>query len=414
MPQRRVVITGIGMVTPIGIGKEWFWKAALTGHSGVRRIQAFDPSGYKTQIAADVKDFYPSSYLDPGQANRMDRCIQFAVAAAKMAVEDAAIDLSREFTDRIGVSMGSGLGGMVFVESQLVQLYRCGRPQDTHPLLVPKVMPSSTSAQVSMVLGLRGPSWTVAAACSSGAHAVTYAAEMIKWGRCDLMIAGGAEACIQPLTMAGFSALRVLSCRNDEPERASRPFDRWRDGFVMGEGAGVLVMEDLVHARRRKADIYAEFLGYGAASEAYHMVMPEPSGREIARCMELALKDARIPPEQVGYVNAHGTSTLLNDAVETRAMKAVFREHAARLLVNSTKSLIGHTIGAAGAIELAVCALTIQTGMVHPTINQEERDPECDLNYVPNEACEKPVRVALSNAFAFGGSNVSVVLGAFP
>ena len=413
MTHRRVVVTGLGVVSPIGSGKEAFWAALLEGKSGIRSIQSFDASSFSCRIAGEVLDFRPEDYIPAAEIPKLSRTSQFAMAAAKMAIDDAQIDFSGEERSRIGVVVGTGLGGMGIYETQLRRLFETNNPRRVHPWSIPLGMSNAAAAEIAISYGLKGPNMTVSTACSSGSHAIGYGLDLIRMGKADLIVAGGTEACILPGVLAGFCSLRALSMRNEAPDRASRPFDKKRDGFAMGEGAGIIVLEALERAKRRGANIYAEILGYGATCEATHIVHPESTGREEANVMELALQDAGISPREVDYINTHGTSTVLNDSVETKAIKRIFGEHAYRISLDSTKSMIGHTIGAAGAIEGMVCALTLQRGVIHPTINYEEPDPECDLDYTPNRACEREVNVALSNSFGFGSNNSCLVMKAF-
>ena len=413
MTSRRVVITGLGVVSSIGLGKEAFWSALLEGKSGIRRIQSFDASSYSCQFAGEISDFRPEDYIPPSEVPKLSRNTQFARAAAKMAIDDAHLDFSKENTCRVGVAIGIGLGGMDIYEAQLRTLFETNNPRRVHPWSVPLIMSNAAAAEVAISFGLKGPNMTVSTACSSGSHAIGYGFDLIRMGKADFFIAGGTEACILPGVLASFCSLRALSIRNEAPHRASRPFDKKRDGFAMGEGAGIIVLETLESAKERGVTPYAEVVGYGATSEATHIVHPEGTGSEAARVIELALQDAGISPDQVDYINTHGTSTVLNDLVETRAIKKVFGEHAYRISLDSTKSMIGHTIGAAGAIEGIVCALTLRRNVIHPTINYEEPDPECDLDYTPNQARQRDVKVALSNSFGFGGNNSCLVMKAF-
>jgi len=413
MTGRRVVITGLGVVSSIGQGKEAFWSALLEGKSGIRRIQSFDVSAYSCQFAGEIADFRPEDHILPAEVAKLSRNSQFAVAAAKMAIDDAHLDSSEENSCRVGVAMGIGLGGMDVYEAQLRRLFETHSPRRVHPWSVPLIMANAAASEVAISFGLKGPNMTFSTACSSGAHAIGYGFDLIRMGKADFVIAGGTEACILPGVLAAFCSLRAVSTRNEAPQRASRPFDKGRDGFALGEGAGIVVLETLESARKRGVAIYGEVVGYGATSDAIHIVHPENSGTEEARVIELALKDARVSSDEVDYINTHGTSTVLNDLVETRAIKKVFGDHAYRISLDSTKSMIGHPIGAAGAIEVIACALTLQRGVIHPTINYEEADPECDLDYTPNQARERDVKVALSNSFGFGGNNSCLVMKAF-
>jgi 3-oxoacyl-[acyl-carrier-protein] synthase II len=413
MTDRRVVITGLGVVSSIGLGKEAFWSALLEGKSGIRPIQSFDASSYSSRFAGEIADFRPEDHIPPAQVPKLSRNSQFAAAAAKLAIDDAHLDFSKENSCRVGVVMGVGLGGMDFYEAQLRRLFETNSPRRVHPWSVPLIMPNAAASEVAISYGLKGPNMTFSTACSSGSHAIGYGFDLIRMGKADFVIAGGTEACILPGVLAAFCSLRALSTRNDAPQRASRPFDKERDGFALGEGAGIIVLETLESARARGVAIYGEVIGYGASSEATHIVHPENTGAEAARVIELALQDAGISPDQVDYINTHGTSTVLNDVVETRAIKRIFGQRAYRISLDSTKSMIGHSIGAAGAIEVIACALTLQRGVIHPTINYEEPDPECDLDYTPNQARERDVKVALSNSFGFGGNNSCLAMKAF-
>ncbi|WP_447974008.1 beta-ketoacyl-ACP synthase II [Nitrospira sp. Kam-Ns4a] len=410
---KRVVITGVGVVSPIGIGVDQFWKSALEGRSGISAIRSFSEfpiEAYRSRVAGQVLDFTPTQYLDSTQAERVDRYAQFALVAVKEAMADAGLRLDREDPHRVGVIVGAGMGGMVMGEREITQLYHTQKPHRVHPNFIPTITLNSASGIVAVATGARGLNLTISTACSSSAHALGQALTSIRSGQADVVITAGADASITPLVFAGFCSLRALSTRfNDRPELASRPFDRARDGFVMGEGAGALILESLAHARRRGARIYAEVAGYGATSEAYHMVIPREDGEEVATTIEMALRDAQVPPSQVDYVNAHATSTPIGDAVEVRALRRVFQARADDLVVNATKSMIGHTLGAAGAIGGIVCALTLSTGLVHPTINYEDPDPACALPGISSKTQERRLRVALLNAFGFGSNNAAVV-----
>lgn len=411
---RRVVITGIGIVSPIGIGIDKFWEAAISGTCGVGRISDFDVSAYKSQVGAEIRDFNLKDYFPEQNSNRLDRFAQFGITAAQMAVNDSGLNLSSEDPYRVGVSMGSGMGGMVMGERQLMALHNSGRPEKVNPNSIPMVTLNAVSGQIAIVFRVKGPNITISTACSSSAHAVGQAVDLIRQEKADIMISGGAEACITPLVLAGFCSLRTLSTHfNDNPEKALRPFDKHRDGFVMGEGAGILILESLEHALKRKAKIYAEVVGYGSISEACHMVIPEESGKEMAKTMELALADAKLPKEEVNYINAHATSTPIGDPVEIKAIRRLFQHHANKIFINATKTLVGHTIGAAGAIAAIVCALSIKTGLIHPNINYDEPDPSCAMDLIPKEAVEKRINVALLNSFGFGSNNATVVLRRF-
>lgn len=405
----RVVVTGLGVISPVGIGKERYWQALLSGQSGIGPITLFDTEGFGAKIAGEVTDFRPEDFLERKEIKRMDRFAQFAVATAKLAVQDAGLDLDRVDLDRLAVVFGSGIGGMATFEDQKRVLIERG-PSRISPFFVPMMIGNMAAGQISIALGARGPNYTLVNACATGTNAVGDAFKLLQRGDADIVISGGSEASITPLAVGGFVSMKALSTRNDEPTRASRPFDRQRDGFVLGEGAGVLILETLDHARQRGAQIYAEVIGYGATADAYHITIPAPGGSGAAKAMQNAMKDARIVPEAISYINAHGTSTDLNDKLETLALKTVLGDYAYRVAVSSTKSMTGHLLGAAGAIELVACALAIWEDSIPPTINYEEPDPECDLDYVPNEARQCRVDVAMSNSFGFGGHNAAVIL----
>jgi len=404
----RVVITGMGVVTALGQDLETFWSNLTAGKSGVSRIESFDVSEYPTQIAASVKDFNIEQYVDRKEARRMDRFVQFAVVAALKALENANLNV-RENADpeRVGVSVGSGIGGLSTWEEQHRTLLEKG-PKRVSPFFIPMMIANMASGQVSMVTGAKGPNSTAVTACATGTHSIGDSYKMIQRGDADVMICGGAEATITPIGVAGFCALRAMSTRNDEPERASRPFDTDRDGFVMGEGAGILILESLEHAQKRGAHIYGEVIGYGMSGDAYHMTDPDPDG--AARCMARAIKDAGVAPEEIHYINAHGTSTHVGDRSETTAIKKALGDYAYKVAVSSTKSMTGHLLGAAGGVEAVICGLTLQNGLIPPTINLDNLDPECDLDYVPNTARQANVTVAMSNSFGFGGHNATIVL----
>jgi 3-oxoacyl-[acyl-carrier-protein] synthase II len=412
MVKRRVVITGLGMVTPLGTGVEKTWEALIAGKSGIGPITKFDATGYETRIAGEVKDFIPENFIDKKEIRRMDVFIQYAMAAAQMAMEDSGLKITPANGDRVGVVVGAGLGGLNTLENSHKVLLEKG-PGRISPFFIPALIVNEAPGMISMRYGARGPNTSVVTACATGNHNIGDAWRMIQRGEADAIIAGGVEATISPLAVSGFNAMKALSTRNDEPERASRPFDKDRDGFVIGEGAGILILEELHHALDRGAKIYAEIIGYGLNGDAYHITAPAPDGEGAARCMAMALRDAGIAPEEVDYINAHGTSTQLNDLYETKAIKAVFKEHAKKLPVSSTKSMTGHLLGGAGGIEAIFTVLTIQRGIIPPTINYETPDPECDLDYVPNVARKAEVRVALSNSFGFGGTNAVLVFKKF-
>jgi 3-oxoacyl-[acyl-carrier-protein] synthase II len=398
----------MGVVTALGSDLETFWSNLVAGKSGVSRVEAFDASEFPTQIAAEVKDFNPENYMDKKDARRMDRFVQFAVAASRMAIRDAGLEPATNIDpERIGVMVGSGIGGLATWEEQYNILLEKG-PKRVSPFFIPMMIANMASGQISILTGAKGPNSTAVTACATGTHSIGDSFRLIQRGEADAMICGGAEAAIRPTGFAGFCSMRAMSSRNDEPEKASRPFDAERDGFVMGEGSGVLVLESLEHALKRGARIYAEVIGYGMSGDAHHITDPDPDG--AARCMLRALKDAGIGPEAIDYINAHGTSTPIGDRSETVAIKQAFGDHAYRLAVSSTKSMTGHLLGAAGGIEAVILALTLKHGVIPPTINLEHPDPECDLDYVPNTARQADVRTGLSNSFGFGGHNATIVM----
>ncbi|MEN3028633.1 MAG: beta-ketoacyl-ACP synthase II [Aquificaceae bacterium] len=407
---RRVVVTGLGAVTPLGTGVEKFWSNLLAGVSGIDRIRRFDPVelGLTVHMAGEVKDFEPERYFDKKEAQKVSDFIKFAVGASEEAVRDAGLLDSGFDPYRVGVIVGTGIGGLRDIEEQQKVLMEKG-PRRVSPFFIPYGISNMASGLVAIRFGFKGPNYCVVSACATGNHAIGDAMRLIQKGDIDVAIAGGCESAITPLGVAGFAVMRALSTRNDEPQKASRPFDRERDGFVMGEGAGVLVLEEYEHAKARGAKIYAELVGYGATDDAYHITAPCADGEGAYMCMKLALEDAGVSPEQVDYINAHGTSTPLNDKAETLAIKRLFGKHAYRLKVSSNKSMIGHLLGAAGAVEAVATVKTIQTGIIPPTINLENPDPECDLDYVPNRAVEHPVNYALSNSFGFGGTNACLL-----
>ena len=409
---RRVVITGLGMVSPLGIGVEKTWQALIQGKSGVVRITKFDPTGFDTQIAAEVKDFVPENFMEKKEIKRMDIFIQYAMASAMMAMEDAQLPITPQNADRVGVVVGAGLGGLTTIESFHKVLMEKG-PGRISPFFIPALIVNEAPGQISIRFGAKGPNYSVVTACATGNHNIGDAWRMIQQGDADAIIAGGVEATITPLAVSGFNAMKALSTRNHEPEKASRPFDKDRDGFVMGEGCGIIILEEMNQALDRGAKIYAEIIGYGLNGDAYHITAPAPDGEGAARCMAMALKSAGINPEEVDYINAHGTSTEYNDLYETMAIKAVFKEHAKKLAVSSTKSMTGHLLGGAGGVEAIFTVLTIHRGVIPPTINYDTPDPECDLDYVPNVARMADVRVALSNSFGFGGTNAVLIFKKF-
>jgi 3-oxoacyl-[acyl-carrier-protein] synthase II len=414
----RVVITGVGLVTPLGIGTEATWSALLAGESGIAPITLFDTSGFRVHIAGEVKGWDPTRFVEKKKVKEMDRFTAFAMGAGKLAIDDAKLELSDAERDEAGCFIGVGLGGLITLEKTKQVLLEKG-PSKISPYSIPGIIANLAAGQLSMAHGLRGPSYCTTSACSSGAHALGEATEWIRRGRAQVMVAGGAEATVSPVGIGGFEAMMALSRRNDDPKTASRPFDIGRDGFVCGEGSGVLVLESLTRAKRRGAKIYAEITGYGASSDAYHLTQPAPGGEGAQRSMKMALKDAGVAADQVDYINAHGTSTPPGDIEESHAILTVFGNHAVpkpagdHLWVSSTKSMMGHLLGAAGAVESAVCALVIATGKIPPTINLVNQDPKCTLDYVPNRARERRVRHALNNSFGFGGTNCSLVFSRF-
>lgn len=410
---RRVVVTGLGVVAPNGIGVETFWESLVNGVSGVDRITRFDAGRHDTKIAAEVKGFDPLLYMEKKEVKKMDRFIHYALAGAIMAVDDAQLTVKDDERSRIGVLIGTGMGGIPVLEETHKTLLEKG-PGRISPFFIPSIITNLASGHIAIRFGLRGPNSCVSTACASGNHAIGESFELIGRGMADVMFAGGTEAVISPLTIGGFGAMKALSTRNDAPQRASRPFDKGRDGFVMGEGAGVLILEELDHALQRGAKIYAELKGYGMSADAYHITAPEPEGAGAIASMILALEDAGLQPEEVDYINAHGTSTQAGDASETKAIKKVFGDHAYRLAVSSIKSMTGHLLGAAGGVESVATVLTLHHGVIPPTINYDEPDPECDLDYVPNKARWTKVRVAFNNSFGFGGTNATLVFKQYP
>jgi len=406
--KRRVAVTGFGVVSPIGVGGEAFWDALKAGKSGAGRITRFDPVGFDCQIAAEVKGFDPLDWVEKKEARKMDAFIHFAVAAAAMAVEKAQFKVTDENRNQVGVLIGTGMGGLPMLVEEQKRLLERG-PSRVSPFFIPAIITNLASGWVSMIYGARGPNSCVSTACATGNHAIGDSFRIIQRGEADAMIAGGTEAVVLPLTIAGFASMKALSTRNDDPARASRPFDKDRDGFVMGEGAGVVVLEALETAVKRGAPILAELIGYGMSADAHHITAPAPEGEGAARSMQAALHDAGVRPEEIDYINAHGTSTPYNDRNETQAIKRLFGQHAYRLAVSSTKSMTGHLLGAAGGVEAVATVLALRHGLVPPTINYESPDPDCDLDYVPNKPREVAIRVALSNSFGFGGTNATLV-----
>lgn len=409
---RRVVITGLGAVTPLGNNVKTFFENLLKGKSGITKITRFDPSNLSVQIAAEVKNFHPEEKIDPKTVKRLDRFNRFSLYAAIEAVEDAELNFSKEDPRRIGVLVGSGMGGLEIWEKEHEKFIKFG-PKKVSPLLIPMMIPDMASGQISMYYKVRGPNFTTVSACASGANAIGEAFELIKQGKADIMITGGTEAPITAFSISGFANMLALSRRNDEPEKASRPFDRDRDGFVVGEGAGIVILEELEHAQKRGAKIYAEIKGYGTTGDGYHITAPHPEGAGAAEAMEQAIQEAGIPKEDIKYINAHGTSTKLNDEMETKAIKKVFGDYAYKIPVSSSKSMIGHLLGAAGAVEFIATVLCVYHEKVHPTINLENPDPACDLDYVPEGTREMKIKAALTNSFGFGGHNVTLLVTRF-
>ena len=409
----RVVVTGLGAVTPVGLTAEDFWKNSLAGKSGAGLITQFDAAKYDTKIACEVKGFNPLNYIDKKSVNRMDLFAQFAMAVAEMGVKDSLLDLEKENRERIGVIFGSGIGGMWTWHKQMQTMHDTGGPHRISPFFVPMMIADIAAGYISMRYGAKGPNYATTSACATSGHAIADAYMLIQRGNADVIFTGGSEAAITPMGIGGFNAMKALSTRNDAPEKASRPFDAQRDGFVMGEGAGMIVLEELEHALRRGARIYSEIIGIGMTADAYHITQPAPGGEGAIRSMRLCLEDANVQPEQVNYINAHGTSTQFNDKSETQAIKAVFGNYANALHVSSTKSMTGHMLGAAGAVEAIICILATYHNQIPPTINYEFPDPDCDLNYVPNTSLSKTVLVALSNTFGFGGHNASLLFRKF-
>jgi 3-oxoacyl-[acyl-carrier-protein] synthase II len=409
MSERRVVITGMGVLTPLGCELEVFWQNLLAGKSGIGLVTRFDTTDFDCKIGGEVKDFKPEDFMPIKETRRTDRFTQFAVGAARKAVADSGIDIANLDADRVGVLIGSGIGGMETIEDQVGTLLQKG-PHRVSPFMIPMLIVNMASGYVSMLLGAKGPNLAVVSACATATHALGEASRAIVHNDADIMIAGGTEAAITKMGYAGFCAMKALSTRNGEPERASRPFDAQRDGFVMGEGAGVCILESLEHARKRHAKIYCEIAGYGITGDAYHMSAPAPEGEGAARSMAMALRHAKLNPDEIDYLNAHGTSTPVGDKCETQAIKTVFGPHAKKLAVSSTKSMTGHLLGAAGAVETAVCALAIRDNIVPPTINYENPDPECDLDYVPNKARQIDVRACINNSLGFGGHNATLIV----
>jgi 3-oxoacyl-[acyl-carrier-protein] synthase II len=410
MQKKRIVVTGIGVVSPVGVGKTNYWNSLVSGVSGIGRITHFDPTGFDVQIAAEVKGFDVTNWIERKESRRMDRFVHFGVAAALDAIEDAGLKITSANAERVGVLVGSGIGGLQTLEDQVKVLIQNG-PSKISPFLIPMMIADMASGHISIITGAKGPNSTVVTACATGAHALGDSLEIIRRGAADVMICGGTEAAVTQIGVAGFGNMKAMTSKyNDNPTKASRPFEAGRDGFVIGEGAGVVVLESLEHAEARGAHIYCELGGYGMSGDAYHMTQPAAGGEGVARAMVAALKDADVQPEMVGYINAHGTSTPLNDKNETAALKSVFGDHAYKLAVSSTKSMTGHLLGGAGGIEAVAAALAIHTGVLPPTINYDNPDPDCDLDYIPNVARTLQVDVAVSNNSGFGGHNAVIVM----
>ncbi len=410
--KRRVVVTGLGIISPVGNNVGDFWKSLTDGKSGVDKITHFDASAYDSRIAGQVKNFNPEEYLSKKEVKHTEKFVHYAVAAATEAVKDSAVDLEKLDLLRCGVLIGSGIGSLRITEEQHKVLLERG-PSKLSPFLIPMLIVNEASGHVSMQFGFKGPNSCVATACATGNHAIGDAARIISYGDADMMVAGGTEGAVTPMGIGGFCALKSLSCCNDEPQRASRPFDLKRDGFVMGEGAGIVVLEELEHAKKRGAKIYCEFAGYGMSGDAYHITAPDPSGDGCVRAMRAALKDGGLEPEDIDYINAHGTSTFLNDKIETLAIKKAFGDYAYKVAISSTKSMTGHLLGAAGGAEFIVCCMSMKHEVVTPTINLDNKDPDCDLDYTPHKARGLKIRAAISNALGFGGHNATIAVKEF-
>lgn len=407
--KKRVVITGIGIISSLGLNKEETFKNLIEGRSGIKKITKFDASSFPVQIAGEVQGFEPEKWMDPKEARRNDTFIHYAIAATKMALEDANYEIKGEEAERVAVVVGSGIGGLPWIEKTVLELKEKGHRR-VSPFFIPGVIVNLASGQIAIMYGAKGPNSALCTACATANHSIGEALRILQYGEADVAITGGTEAVICPIAVAGFASMRALSTRNDEPEKASRPWDLDRDGFVMGEGAGILIIETLEHALSRNAKIYAEIIGFGMSGDAYHISAPSEDGDGPIRAMKAAIKDANIETEKIDYINAHGTSTPAGDKIETLAIKKLFGEHAYNIQIHSTKSMIGHLLGAAGGVETAVAAMTLKEGIVHPTINQEKKDPDCDLNYTPNKSIKKDVKYCLKNSFGFGGTNACLVL----
>jgi len=405
---QRVVVTGLGAITPLGLDVDSFFQGLLDGRNGISKVESFDTEKFTCKIGGEIKDFDPTSYMDPKEARRNDRFVHFAFGATKQAVADAGLDMDQEDPDRVGVFIGSGIGGMDTIEKNCIKLIE-GGPRKVSPFMIPALISNMASGVMAIELGAMGPNFSIVSACATGAHAIGESMKTLRLGEADVMIAGGSEATITSLSYAGFCSMKAMSTNNDDPEHASRPFDSDRDGFVMGEGAGVLVLETLEHAKKRGANIHCELVGYGASCDASHITAPHPEGKGLIGAMKRALHSAQLNADDVGYINAHGTSTPYNDKFETMAVKSLFGDHAKSLPMSSTKSMTGHLLGAAGGVESVACVKMLETGKLAPTINYKTPDPDCDLDYVPNEAREAKISVAMSNSLGFGGQNASLV-----
>jgi 3-oxoacyl-[acyl-carrier-protein] synthase II len=412
MDKKRVVVTGIGLITPLGIGVEDSWNSIIAGRAGIRRITHFDSSNFPTQIAGEVEGFNPEDYIEPKEIKKMDRFIHFAIATATMAINDSGLKITDSNAEKVGVIVGSGIGGLHAIEHYHSVFLEKG-PRRISPFFIPMLVINLASGQISIKFGAKGPNSAVATACATGSHSIGDAYKIIQRGDADAMIAGGTEAVITPLGIGGFNAMKALSTRNDEPGKASRPFDIDRDGFVMGEGSGIVILESLESAMDRGVRIYAEIVGYGMTADAYHITSPAPGGEGAARCMQMTLKDGSVDPSEVDYINAHGTSTKYGDEIETNAIKTVFREHSYKVAISSTKSMIGHLLGAAGGVEAIITVLSIYNDIITPTINLDKPDPECDLDYVPCKSRKMTINYALTNSFGFGGTNACLLFKKF-
>ena len=408
----RVVITGVGLVTPIGIGKEEFWQSLIQGKSGIDKISYFDTSEYPTKIAAEVKNFNYMNFISPKEANRMDKSTQFSIVSAMLALEDSELEITDINSHSTGVIIGSGIGGIGTFEKQHKMLLENG-PRRVSPFFIPMMISNISAGEIAIKIGAKGPNGVITTACASSTHAIGMAFKLLQQGDAQIILSGGTEAAISPMALAGFCKMKALSVQNNEPSRASRPFDSERDGFIMGEGAGILILETLKHAKERNANIYAEIFGFGMTADAYHITAPAPDGEGAIRAMEIALRDAKINPSKIDYINAHGTSTPLNDKLETLAIKKVFGKHAYDLKISSNKSMTGHLLGASGGVEAIATALTIKNNIIPPTINYNSPDPECDLDYTPNKSKNGVINYAISNSFGFGGHNGVIVLGKY-